>query len=185
MEKSKCRKIRPWIGPYVDGELPPSRSARVAEHVRDCPSCRSERDRIRQTGVLIRQVVKASAAAEEDFESLGRRVRERIGLSERPRREPAFRPGLQGVRFWGTRILVPSAVTMLLVAALIFVIYKAPAPVVEGVYPNECIVDSLESRAGTVMLFQTHGSGMTVIWISENGEDGREAAGLWSRRPWA
>lgn len=184
MEKSKCRKIRPWLGPSVDGELPLSQSARVAEHIRDCPSCRRERDRIRQTGALIRQGMQASAASEEDLEALGRRVRERIRLSQRPQGEPLSGRGVGGFRFWGTRILVPSAVTMLLVAALIFVIYKAPAPVIKGVYPNECIVDSIESRAGTVMLFQTHGSGMTVIWISENGEAGREAAGLWSRRPW-
>ena len=37
-----CKKIRPLLADYCDGELPPSHAASIAAHLADCASCRVE-----------------------------------------------------------------------------------------------------------------------------------------------
>jgi anti-sigma factor RsiW len=40
----KCGKIRRWLSAELDGELPPARRARLAEHIETCSACAQYRD---------------------------------------------------------------------------------------------------------------------------------------------
>lgn len=180
MKRDRCRKIRKWLGPYFDGELSRSKKALVETHLEDCLSCRRELARFQRLGALIQQGVTApEAEGDSVFEGMHRKIREEIRVPEGAGiRRSAGWSGL-GERIWGIRGLVPSAVAMVMLAALIFTIYKPPAPVIKTTLANECIIESIESRSDTVMLFQTHGSKITVIWISGTTEPYRETVGLW------
>ncbi|PIW85867.1 MAG: hypothetical protein COZ95_02255, partial [Nitrospirae bacterium CG_4_8_14_3_um_filter_50_41] len=80
----------------------------------------------------------------------------------------------------GSRILVPSAIAAVLIAAVVLKIYNPLSSVIKTSGKNECIVDSVEGANGTVMLFKTHDSQMTVIWLSSDHESNEEAQGRWT-----
>lgn len=181
MRNKRCEKNCRWIGPYLDGELSSSKSGKVEKHIKFCEACNEELARLQKTRDLIRKGFSDSAGqAAPELEQMRRSVRESIQVS---RKKSRGRVEWRIRWFWGTRILVPSAVVMTLVAAFIFTIYKPPAPVVKTSSVNDCIVDSIEGESGTVMLFKTHGSKMTVIWLSGNIEQEREARKIWIE-PW-
>jgi hypothetical protein len=180
VKRSRCKKISRWIGPYCDGELSEGPRSLVDEHLEDCPTCRLEYDRLRQTGELFRQGFAASTAGEDlDLENLSHRIREEIRLSEMSAKEVSFGQRLQESWFQGTKVLLPSALVAALIAVFIFTIYKSPPSVIKQYEQNECIIDSIEGEKSTVMFFKTLESKITVIWISESEESGGEEAGLW------
>ena len=181
MRKSRCSRILQWIGPYDDGELSPFRSARVRGHLEDCLSCRTALKRLRQTRRLVRQGVALSMAEENsDLEALHSRVRDGIRLQESESKGRWWGGRLKNLMFRGSRILVPSAIAAVLIAAVVLKIYNPLSSVIKTSGKNECIVDSVEGANGTVMLFKTHDSQMTVIWLSSDHESNEGAQGRWT-----
>jgi hypothetical protein len=164
----------------MDEELSPSRRARLEEHLKSCPSCSEAYQRLEKTRYLIRKGLTESAGtAVPELEEMLHAIKGEVKASLETDREKSG-PGSGKRHVWGTRILIPSAVAMILVAAFIFTIYKPTPPVIETVEKNDCIIESVEGESGTVMLFKTHGSRMTVIWLSGTYEPEREATKLWS-----
>jgi len=180
VKRNKCTKIHTWIEPYFDKELSPSKHAKVEAHLKECPSCRTELERLQRMQKLIRHGVSASVTeGEPDLEALSVKIRDQIRSADQAGQGRFFVRRLRRIGSWGTRILAPSAVTVALIAALIFTIYKPPPPVITMGGKNECIVETLEGGPRTVMLFKTHGSNITVIWLSGGSETNGEAVGLW------
>lgn len=173
--------MRSWVELFFDGELSASKSGRVEAHLRECPSCRAEFDRLQKMRALIREGLSASVAgAGQELDAVAERVRQRLAR-ETAEEARAGRHKDARRRAWGIRVLVPSAAVVMLLAAVIFTVYKPRTPVIQEAYTNECIIDSIESGPGTVMVFKTHGSRMTVIWVSEAMESDREAEAQWTR----
>ncbi|MEK6777754.1 MAG: zf-HC2 domain-containing protein [bacterium] len=180
MKKNRCSKILEWIGPYADGELSPSRSAMIGEHLKDCLSCRTALERLRQTQELIRQGFAFSTVEEKsDLEALHSRVKHGIRLQEAESKEPWWSGDLGSLLFRWARILVPSAVAAALVAGIFFKVYNPPLSVIKTAGKNECIIDSIEGANSTVLLFKTHDSDMTVIWLSVDIEPYKDASNSW------
>ena len=180
MRKSRCSRILQWIGPYADRELSPFRSAKVRGHLEDCLSCRTALERLRQTRMLVRQGVALSMAEENsDLEALYSRVRDGIRLQEPPGKWRLWGGRLENLMFRRARILVPLAIAAVLIAGIFFKIYNTPVSVIKTSGKNECIIDSIEGANSTVMLFKTHNSEMTVIWLSVDMESNEEAKGPW------
>jgi anti-sigma factor RsiW len=156
------------LSAYFDGELSGRQTARVEAHLASCAHCRAELARLRETQALIREgfLVSAGDGARELEAMLGAVRKGMAGSvgdgSDRPER---------AARSWGLRALVPAAVAAAaLVLVFRFAVYRTPEPVVKTLVKNDCIVDTIDGGARTVLLFKTHNSKMTVIWISGNGE---------------
>lgn len=157
------------LGPYFDGELPERKAETVHAHLAICSGCRSEFARLKALQGLLREGFAASTEGESsDLNRLAMRIREEIDRSEREERKGSWKPAWPHPVFRWSRIAVPVAVTGALVAAVIFTIYKPSPPVIKTVNTNDCVVEDIESGQGTVLLFTTHGSDMTVIWVSQS-----------------
>jgi hypothetical protein len=182
VKKNRCKKIRAWIEPYFDDELSLSKHAKVEAHLKECRSCRKEFERLQGIQKLIRHGFSASmAGGHPNLEGLSSRVRDQIRSSDQADRGRSIVRRSLWFGSWGTRILVPSAAVAALIAVFVFTIYKPHVPVIRIDGKNECIVESLEGGSRTVMLFKTHGSNMTVIWLSGGSESNREAVKLWRK----
>jgi anti-sigma factor RsiW len=48
-----CNLVRSRLHAYVDGEVPPEFMRDIEEHLKGCPSCRSQVERIRQVGGML------------------------------------------------------------------------------------------------------------------------------------
>lgn len=67
-----CRAVRALLAAYHDGELDLQRQATVQAHLRTCATCATERRRLRQIGVVLREA--AATRVPEDPGQLGRQV---------------------------------------------------------------------------------------------------------------
>lgn len=160
---SRCSKIESWIGPYADGELSTVKAAQVTEHLASCEQCRGELDRLTAMGNLIREGFETALYNERvDFDLLRQRIR--VGSERGP--DPVRRPVSWTPGFRGRRVLVSLAAVIALVLSVTFTIYKSPKPVIETALSNECIVDSVDGGDRTVIMYKTHVSEMTVIWVA-------------------
>ncbi len=168
MKIGKCTSMGRWLSAYLDGELSGRQSARVEAHLASCAHCRGELVGLQKTQALIREGFLATAGEPaRDLEALIGAVRKGIaaGVGEET--------GLPArtARRWGLRALVPAVVAAAaLVLVFRFAVYRTPEPVIETLVKHECIVDSVDGGDRTVLLFKTHNSRMTVIWVSGNGE---------------
>lgn len=88
---SACRDVRPYVDPYVDGELEASQAAMVEQHLQGCELCDG---RVKLDGAIrlsVRRAVRETAEVSAEFES---RVRASLGaerareLSEEKRKSP-------------------------------------------------------------------------------------------------
>lgn len=160
---SPCSKIEEWIGPYSDGELSPVKATQVTEHVATCDRCRQELDRLTAVRSLIRQGFEAALHDDRvDFDVLRQRIRVEAERGPDPVHRPVFwRPGVSG-----RRVLASLAAVVALVLSVTFTIYKGPEPVIETALSNDCIVDSVDGGDRTVIMYKTHASEMTVIWVA-------------------
>jgi len=167
--KDKCKSIHPILGAWFDGELPDHKSKWIARHVEACPACRAEVDRIKALRSLLQDGFAAAVTAEDEaLSSLHQRIMKRIPERGTKNRKRTGREGPLMSFFRFRRIALPMAVTAMLVAAVFFTIYKPAPSVIKTGSVNDCIVDDLESGGRTVLLFKTHGSAMTVIWVVGN-----------------
>jgi len=167
--KDKCQGIHYLLGAWLDGELPKRKAGRIAEHLESCPVCRAEVDRIRAVRNLLREGFSAAVAVEDGaLSSLHERIMRQI-----PFVKGGDTRGPERTRFW-TPILrfrpvtLTLTVTVLLVSAVFFVVYKPAPTVIKTSSVNDCIVEDVESGDRTILLFKTHGSDMTVIWVTGN-----------------
>ncbi len=167
MKTGKCRKMERRLGAYFDGELSGRQAARVEVHLAACAHCREDLARLRETQALIREGFLATVGEPvRDFKELLGSVREEMaaGVEEGTDR-------WQGAaRRWGLRALVPAMAVAALLLVFRFAVYRTPEPVIKTLVKHECIVDSVDGGDRTVLLFKTHNSQMTVIWVSGNGE---------------
>jgi anti-sigma factor RsiW len=101
-----CHEIERLIDPYVDDELSPDDTARVAAHVEQCAACRRRLDEREALGRLIRTVPYHRAS--ERLRQSVTTTRDRVGL---PRRAIAWAAaamviislgGVAGLRAWRT-----------------------------------------------------------------------------------
>lgn len=165
--KDKCKRIHPILGAWSDGELPDRKAMRIARHVEACPVCRAEIDRIKALRSLLQDGFAAAAVEDETLSFLHQRILNQVPEGKRKNRKCADREGwFPFSRF--RRVALPMAVTAVLVGAVLFTIYKPTPTVIKISSVNDCIVDDIESGDRTVLLFKTHGSAMTVIWLTGN-----------------
>jgi len=163
----------------VDGELSPRHAFRVRKHLHVCSGCRLYKERLEKMRLLVRDGLRAGISENQpDLEKLYRNIQMRISASD-----PASAGRTGGFRAWRfspalERFLFPLALVSVLITAWIFTIYKPRTFVLKREARNECFVDSIESQDRSLLLFQTHGSEITVIWVhdmldpKENGGNG-------------
>jgi len=60
-----CRRVEKRIGAYLDGELPPSKAAKVGAHLASCEACRHKHDSLRRMQALLAGL--QAPAVPEDF----------------------------------------------------------------------------------------------------------------------
>jgi hypothetical protein len=160
---NKCGNIQRLIGRYFDGELPSRKSARVERHIQSCATCLGDLERLKEMRGLLRKGFKSSLVDDGvDFGALLERIKDGTGkMTEPGRPAKSLENGL-----WVKKVLLPMAAVLALVISVTFKIYNPPAPVIKTALSNDCIVDSIDGGDSTVIMFKTHESEMTVIWVA-------------------
>lgn len=172
---------------YLDGELPPTRRARIEAHLKQCPQCRQAIEIMGLTGSLLRAAVEQEAAA-VDFGGFADRVLQ-AARAERPlprRRALGLRLG----NLLAARPLAWAAAAVLVLALAILLprLLAPPAAVPTPGQPgtpqvasqtpsNEAIIDSLEYSGKRSLIYTVSRNNTTVIWLYDFDSAGRQPPG--------
>ncbi len=73
-----CRRVRSFLSAYSKGELSEKRSRAIADHLRDCPSCRSEESAAREIDVTLSNMSSARVSSDFNARLLDRIAKERF-----------------------------------------------------------------------------------------------------------
>ncbi|MBW2147220.1 MAG: zf-HC2 domain-containing protein [Deltaproteobacteria bacterium] len=160
----ECALVSRWLEPYFDGELGRHRANLVRAHVHRCPSCLHQ---LKEMEVLRSALVRAAAgiAQPAGFEEMWARLSPMLPQPDNDSTGPQWFERLRRVLIPQRLAWVPVTLALVLVAAIgIFWQIRGTTPSVS----NAVIIDYLESRHSSVMVFQPEDPGdMTVIWLFE------------------
>jgi anti-sigma factor RsiW len=151
---------------FFDEELGPDESARMAHHLKYCPSCQETLRHNQSVSTLFRTGLD-EVLAPINFE----KVEEGVLALMHKKRGPwwmKLRDQLVCKRFY-----VPAAAAAAgLVLFFALVTGPAPAP------GPSAIINSFEGDVGSVMILETEKAHHTILWFSENPSSGGDDLGL-------
>lgn len=110
-----CRRVRSFLSAYSKGELSEKRSRAIADHLRNCPSCRSEESAAREIDLTIAKMSSPGVSPDFNARLLNRIAEERFSET----RSRAYLPRKRVPVVNLTRVLAVAAATCF-VFALIF-----------------------------------------------------------------
>src|SRR5581483_2725166 len=99
-----CAACEPLLGPWVDGELEPTRKEAVSAHLKVCPACAARLAALRELGETVRKIIVPSPPAD-----LWDRITEQLSAPSLAGRVPA-RPRIPWFRIATVAALVLIAV---------------------------------------------------------------------------
>ncbi|HWO43929.1 MAG TPA: zf-HC2 domain-containing protein [Candidatus Eisenbacteria bacterium] len=163
-----CENVRGFLGAFLDGELPPGESQSVERHVRQCPVCRSERERLDRLNTALREAL--GAGGEVAWDPFWRGLERRL---EAKRRWPAT------MAEWLESAFAPAklawAIPLVLVALIGLLSLESVPPIGRRDRNSFAAVESINAYGQNVALFRDSETRTTVIWLEQNQEGQDEA----------
>ncbi len=159
-----CRKAQQWISLELDGELAPHDAAALAMHLAACPACRQVREQWRAVGEQLRtRPVPQVQTPESAWADVRRSIR--LGGDTGRLAESLHVFGL-GLRWAGVILAVFG-----LGASLFIALHGNPKSSAQLAKAGSTEVEWVETGLpdATPMVYEDAESGMTVIWVVENG----------------
>lgn len=178
--KSQCRHIGGLIERYHDNELSERERKEVEGHLSTCTECKRELKSLEGLSVLVREY-GSSAAEGETFEKVWHGVRSEIGeaavevglaLPRRARLALPTNKVRHSLRLLYRPLLATALLTLLV---LVWLFYPDKTKELSETKAGLVVVESVESSPGGVMVFNTNGGSVAVIWLFEIEEGGEEA----------
>jgi anti-sigma factor RsiW len=159
---NECDRIQESLGAWLDGELPPARSAEVKLHVEKCAACAAEKVRIQRLDAALKRALEARVS-DAAFAPFWAGVRERIAQE----------------KSWGQRVFdwmrgvlaFPRLAWAVPVAAVVLIaLFSAIRPSGWFTPTNQASVESIDGHGFNVALLREAKTKTTVIWLFENQE---------------
>ena len=145
------------ISRFLDGETSPAESQRIEEHLQTCPEYRRELTRLRETGGMLRQVVKNARKA-MDFPRLEQQI-----LTAARNHDSLKRRLQANLLSWKLAIPTTAAAALL----VLFIFNPFQPPLSSG---PSAIIDSFTGQVKSVMILETPQKHQTVIWYTEENK---------------
>jgi len=155
-----CARIQEWLGAWLDGLLPSTKSAEVRRHLESCAVCTAEKVQLERLDAALKRALE-SKAADAAFGPFW------AGLSERIAHD----------RSWADRVFdwtrglfaFPRIAWVVPVLAIIFLAVFSLPPMFSD-QTNQASVGSIDGHGFNVALLREAKTRTTVIWLFENEE---------------
>jgi anti-sigma factor RsiW len=158
----ECDQIQEWLSAWIDGELPPAKSAEVRLHLQSCAICMEQRARLEKLDAVLKRALETQAA-DAAFAPFWAGVRERIAR-ERSWAERAY----LGMR--GAFSLPRLAWAVPAVAIVLFAVLLLPRFFSGWGQTNQATVEAIDGHGFNVALLHEAQTKTAVIWLFENEE---------------
>lgn len=158
-----CENVRELLDRYYDRELYGSESEAVRLHLKNCANCSNELRKLERIGHMLRAHSEAVVET-EDFSGVWDRVAPALGSPVDSERLSLWEK-LKSIFATSPR----PAWAALGAAALVILAVFAYLPFTgqQTFAANDCIIDSVESRDSSVMVYETSDTKMKIIWVME------------------
>lgn len=150
----RCVDLTNKFTAYIDDELSEEEENRIDEHLNFCPNCRRQLERLRKSSGLVSAALSAKSAA--DFDKIWRNIESQIRC-----RSSVWQNLCSYISkplFW---IPASATVAVVLLLASYLPVFRSPHPV------SLSRVESVFSKTGDIMLFETAKTSQPIIWIVE------------------
>ncbi|MBI4612983.1 MAG: zf-HC2 domain-containing protein [Planctomycetes bacterium] len=129
-----CKRVKKWLGPFMDGALGKDARWRIRQHLKECPGCRAELQTLKNLHEELGKIAAPPAPG-----PLWGRIASTLAV---PR--PAL-PAQGTLRFLGS-----AAAGFLITAAILFPISRSPEQDIHGApppTPEERVIDEIDYDA--------------------------------------
>lgn len=178
----KCIRALRRIQAYFDGELPPGESTALEEHLRGCPSCSGELERLHALSSLVKGL-RAPSVSPELWDNYSAGVLRKARAA--PGRRIPFRERAASLRLLHPRLAyAAAAIFLVFIAAMMYHFNVVRRPAAGGAAPltvqQRPIVEQFEAGdlASSVMAFAPENNPVAIVWVFgcriENGQDSGE-----------
>lgn len=162
-----CTRIQEWLGAWLDGELPATKSAEVRRHLESCAVCAAEKVQLERLDAALKRAIE-SKAADAAFGPFWAGLRERIAR-DRSWADRVY-DWTRGVFSFPRLAWAVPAVAIILLAVL-----SLPRlPEWGWGQTNQASVGSIDGHGFNVALLREAKTKTTVIWLFENDEEAEE-----------
>ena len=175
--KTECNKVRELVERYFDGELSRRQSARLEDHLAECPKCEAQLESLQRTRGALQGVLR-QAASQVDFNTLWRNIQPQLA-GPKPSFWERFNVAVREY-FSAYKPVWAMAGAAAAVAALVAVpllVKDSPIAFPNGTERqvatkgNECIIESIESSGGSTPMVQELQNQTKVIWMFEEPDE--------------
>ncbi|GAB4330747.1 MAG: hypothetical protein Kow0099_01500 [Candidatus Abyssubacteria bacterium] len=167
-----CEKVRSLLDRFYDNELGRRKHRAVSEHLRQCPGCAGEFEKLSRTGLLLKSHYRDFANA-DDVSAVWAGVSRAMDTTDALQPDQS-EPLLEKL---GRIFAIPkpawaaaAAVALLIVLAIAYI----PNDQVSTVAANDCIIDKVEAENYSVMVYETGNNGMKIIWVMNESPEETE-----------
>ena len=159
--ETTCQERELTISFYVDGELSAAETTELESHLAACPECRRVLAEMQKMEGIFNQARNLSAASDSDtdFDAIWENIEKEVDFSPSPP-SPS-----QRLLAWLKRPLTLLALAAAATAAVALLALNMPQPVEKPTQIAHSRVESVSFSQGTLMVMQTEGSGVPLIWM--------------------
>jgi anti-sigma factor RsiW len=168
----KCEKVRNLLDRFYDNELGKRKHRAVSEHLRRCPGCAGELEKLSRAGILLKNYYRGFAES-DDMSPVWAGVERAMESSEASQVDLA-EPLIEKL---GRIFAIPKPAWAAVTAVAIFIVLAIaylPGDRVSTVAANDCIIDKVEAANYSVMVYETGNNGMKIIWVMNGSSEETE-----------
>jgi anti-sigma factor RsiW len=157
--ETTCQERELTISFYVDGELSAAETAELESHLAVCSECRRVLAEMQKMEGLFNEARNLSPDTGTDFDAIWENLEKEVDFS------PSSANPFQPILAWFKRpwTLVPLAVAA--TAAVALLVFNMPQPIEKPTQIARSRVESVSFNQGSLMVMQTEGSGVPLIWM--------------------
>ena len=158
----RCEEVKELLDRFYDNELHEKKYDAVDEHLRTCEECSHEFRKLERVGTMLKEHYERLAAS-EDLSGIWDRVDAATATPAVDESEPLVN---RFVRMLSIPRPAWAAVGALAIA-LILVLSYLPGNHRSTFAANDCIIDSVDTEDGSVMVYEVGDTRMKIIWVME------------------
>jgi anti-sigma factor RsiW len=169
--RSECSTVVAHLDAYVDGQLHDSRQKKLEAHVRDCPHCATELQRLLALREQIHRNLEVSLPGEDAarfWDNVERKIQEAKAPEwwrvDRLRELFWFYPKL----WWASAAVLGTTVLLFTAELVLRPSIPPPTSLAPMDAPPRTVVESVEGGPNSsVVLFSTPDQQLKIIWVLE------------------
>lgn len=165
--KNSCFSVSKLIEKYFDQEVTDKERFLVEDHLQGCPICQDKLTSMEGLRTLIKVPIE-EATQQEDFPWVWQKIEREIRSHEKVTWWQSLRSWLDLSPLLKKKVWIPAVATSLVLLFITTQVLFKKTPS----YSEASVVEYIESETHNIMVYESEKTKMTLIWLSEEEDQG-------------